>query len=156
MEITSPAFKEDSSIPDKYTCDGENNNPALDIRDIPDNTVSLVLIMDDPDIPASVKAARGIEVFDHWVVFNIPPTTTTVFEGKVLEGVQGSNSRGITGYIGPCPPDAEHRYFFKVYALDIELSLDEGSTKADVEKAMEDHILAKAELIGRYNKIENR
>jgi len=111
--------------------------------------------MDDPDIPASVKASMGIEVFDHWVVFNIP-VIKIIFEGTEPDGVLGKNSAGELGYKGPCPPDKEHRYFFKVYALDSKLDLPEGSTKAEVEAAMKGHIMANAELIGRYNKIENR
>jgi len=154
MKITSPAFKEDSSIPSKFTCDAENINPALDISGFPEETQSLVLILDDPDIPASVKASMGIDVYDHWVVFNIPPTKI-IFEGQEPEGVQGVNSAGKLGYTGPCPPDKEHRYFFKVYALDTKLDLPEGSTKAEVEAAMKGHVLTKGELIGRYNRKEN-
>lgn len=156
MEISSPAFKEYGSIPEKFTCDADNINPALDFVGIPEDAQSLVLIMDDPDIPASVKASRGIEVFDHWVVFNIPVSTKAVLQGSEPDGVKGTNSAGELGYIGPCPPDKEHRYFFKIYALDIKLDLPEGSTKAEVEAAMQGHVMTKGELIGRYNKIENR
>lgn len=155
MKLTSSAFVHNQKIPSKYTCDGENINPPLIISNVPAAVQSLVLIMDDPDIPAEVKASRGISVFDHWVVFNIDPAITKISEND-LPGTAGANSRGENKYTGPCPPSQyepkEHRYFFKLYALDQKLDLPEGSTKADVEKAMERHILAQAELIGRYER----
>jgi len=111
--------------------------------------------MDDPDIPDFVKQSRGIEVFDHWVVFNLQPTTNDqllIEEGVEPKGVAGVNSVGENKYTGPCPPDGEHRYFFKAYALDSTLSLNAGSSKTEVEKAMEGHIIEKAELVGKYER----
>jgi len=153
LKISSPAFEALGTIPSKYTCDGASIIPPLVIDGVPEGTASLVLIMDDPDIPESVKTSRGIDVFDHWVIFNIPPDTTSVKEGLKPEGVAGQNSSGKTGYVGPCPPDKEHRYFFKVYALDLKLNLPEGSTKKEIEKAMEGHIIMSGELVGKYNRI---
>jgi hypothetical protein len=148
MNITSPAFQHNGSIPSLYTCDGKNINPPLIFSDIPEQAKSLVLIMDDPDVPPQA----GVPVWDHWIVFNIPPTVTTVEEGKNPKGVLGKNTSGKLAYGGPCPPDREHRYFFKLYALDTMLSLPAGSTKKEVEEAMKGHVIAKGELIGLYNR----
>jgi Raf kinase inhibitor-like YbhB/YbcL family protein len=150
--LKSSIFEHNSLIPAKYTCDVENINPQLTIEGVPEGAGSLVLIMDDPDIPDSVKQVRGIDVFDHWVVFNIPPETREIAEATEPKGVAGSNGAGAVGYRGPCPPDREHRYFFKLYALDTMLDLPDGSTKADVEKAMAGHIIAQTELMGRYDR----
>ena len=109
--------------------------------------------MDDPDIPDSVKEKFG-DTFDHWILFNLDPSVTSIDENSTL-GVQGSNSGGEAKYTGPCPPDREHRYFFKLYALDITLDLEEGAAKKEVEAAMEGHIIEKAELMGRYERLEN-
>lgn len=147
MKIKSRAFEEGEKIPSKYTCDGENINPPLEISEVPGNAKSLVLIMDDPD---AVKPAG--KVWDHWLVWNIPPSTTEILEGREPEGVHGKGTAGNKEYYGPCPPDAEHRYFFKIYALDNMLDIPEGSTKAVLEKAMEGHIIDMAELIGRYQR----
>ncbi|MBI2038287.1 MAG: YbhB/YbcL family Raf kinase inhibitor-like protein [Candidatus Magasanikbacteria bacterium] len=152
MELTSPVFKANEKIPAKYTCDGEGVSPPLQISGVPGGAKSLVLIMDDPDIPETVKKNYGIEVWDHWVVFNIPVEVTTIAEGTNPPGVLGKNTRGNIAYGGPCPPDREHRYFFKLYALDVVLDLPAGSTKAEVEKAVEGHVLEKSELIGRYER----
>jgi len=152
LQLQSRAFAEGESIPSEYTCDGANTQPAFEISGVPSGTQSLALIMDDPDIPKSVKVSRGIEKFDHWIIFNIPPTTTKIDKGTAPTGVQGANSSGNNSYTGPCPPDKEHRYFFKLYALDITLDLPEGSTKSEVEEAMVGHILDNAELIGRYER----
>ena len=146
------AFTDGGKIPAKYSCDDQNINPALNFSDVPVEAMSLVLIMDDPDIPDFVKQKFGIQVWDHWVVFNIPPGTKEVAEGKDPQGRLGKNTGGKNAYGGPCPPDREHRYFFKLYALDSELSLPEGSTKAEVEEAMQGHILAEAKLMGRYER----
>lgn len=156
MQLTSTAFAHNGSIPEAYTCEGENRIPPLSWSGIPEGTKSLALIMDDPDIPESVKQSRGIDVFDHWVVFNMPATTTAVTEGQEPAGTPGNNGRGATGYTGPCPPDREHRYFFRLYALDDELALAPGATKAQVIAAMQGKIIDTAELIGLYNKKENR
>ena len=147
MELTSPAFKHGGKIPSKYTCEGENISPPLKIEDAPLDIKSFVLIMDDPD---AVKPTGKIWV--HWVVFNISPETEEVLEGEPPKGIAGEGTRGELEYLGPCPPDGEHRYFFKLYALDEELSLKEGATKEEVEDAMEGHILEEAELIGKYKK----
>ncbi len=153
MRLTSSAFEHNSSIPTLYSCDGEKINPPLTIGDVPENAVSLVLIMDDPDIPESIKRSKEIEVFDHWVVFNIPPETEEIIEGQEPRGVLGTNTAGSVGYFPPCPPDTEHRYVFKVYALRSELSLPEGASKAQVEMAMEGLVLNSAELIGLYERV---
>lgn len=152
LTLMSPVFADGASIPTIYTCDGDNINPPLSISGIPEDTESFVLIMDDPDIPQEVKDARNIEVFDHWVVFNIPPDVTMVNEGQEPSGVLGRNSTGNTGYTGPCPPDGEHRYFFKLYALDTTLANGERATKQDIETAMQGHILTSTELIGLYSR----
>jgi hypothetical protein len=144
LSITSTAFKDQGIIPKKYTCDGQNINPALDISDVPEGTESLVLIMDDPDAPMGL--------FVHWVEFNIPTSKRLISENSGKLGMQGRNSFGKLGYGGPCPPAGTHRYFFKVYALDTELDLHEGASKSDVEKAMQNHIIAKAALTGRYSR----
>jgi len=145
MTLTSDTFVHDALIPSKYTCDGDNSNPPLEWSGVPEGARSLVLIMDDPD---AVKPAG--KVWDHWVVFNMNPQTRSVEQGIEPNGVLGVNSGGGLGYQGPCPPDGEHRYVFKLYALDTTLDLTEGATKAHVEQAMEGHVLAQGELIGRY------
>lgn len=152
MKLTSPAFTDGGKIPSKYTCDGQNINPPLTFSNVPEDAKSLVLIMDDPDIPNFVKDKFGIKVWDHWVVFNIPPTTKEVMEGKNPPGKLGKNTGGKNAYGGPCPPDREHRYFFKLYALDTHLDLPEGSTAAEVENAMKNHLLAEAKLMGKYER----
>ncbi|OKH25628.1 kinase inhibitor [Hydrococcus rivularis NIES-593] len=152
MKLTSPAFAHEGKIPPKYTCDGENINPPLVISDVPAEAKSLVLIMDDPDVP---KRLRADGMWDHWVVFNIAPSLTEIQEGKEPPGVHGIGTSKNLNYYGPCPPDREHRYFFKLYALDTQLNLPEKATKQQVERAMEGRILAKAELMGRYERIRN-
>lgn len=144
LQLTSSVFVNNSAIPSKYTCDGDDVNPSLAIARVPEGAKSLVLIMDDPDAP--------VGMWDHWVVFNIPPSVSEIAEGEEPQGVHGKGTSGNLGYKGPCPPDKEHRYFFKLYALDTELDLQEGVSKKDVEKAMEGHILGKAELIGLYER----
>jgi Raf kinase inhibitor-like YbhB/YbcL family protein len=143
LTVKSPAFEPHKQIPQKYTCDGENTSPPLTIEGIPKEAKSLALLMDDPDAPSGT--------FDHWVVWNIPPSTSKIVEHAV-PGTEGLNSAKEHGYHAPCPPYGTHRYFFKVYALDTELDLGDNSRKKDVEKAMEGHILAKGELIGFYSR----
>jgi hypothetical protein len=150
MKLTSPAFEHGGKIPSKYTCDGENINPPLAISDVPPGAGSLVLLMDDPDVP---KHLRADGMWDHWVVFNISATLREIGEGKEPEGTPGVGTSGNVEYSGPCPPDREHRYFFKLYALDTELNLPEKATKGQVEKAMEGHVIEKTELMGRYERI---
>ena len=152
MQLTSPIFMHEGNILSKYTCDGENISPELHIKEVPDKTKFLVLLMDDPDVPKSI---RPDGMWDHWVVWNIPLDTTILQEGATPPGVQGKNTGGKLGYAGPCPPDREHRYYFKLYALDTTLNLPEGSTKKEVEQAMEGHILAQATLMGKYNRPGN-
>lgn len=150
MKLGSPAFEHEGTIPSKYTCDGENISPPLKVADVPEGAKSLVLIMDDPDVP---KNLRPDGMWDHWLVWNIPPETTEIIEGQGPKGVIGKNTGGKFGYQGPCPPDREHRYFFKLYALDTILDLSmETTTKSDLEAAMQNHILSQAELMGRYNR----
>jgi len=149
MKLTSPAFNEGGKIPSKYTCEGENKNPELHISGVPIGAKSLVLIMDDPDVPAFV---RKDQMFDHWVVFNIPPSTIKIAEGVEPRGTPGKNTAGGLHYFGPCPPDREHRYFFKLYALDCELTLYKGASKKEVENAINGHILAQTQLMGKYEK----
>ena len=158
MKLESSAFEHEGTIPAKYTCDGSppagGISPPLKISDVPPGTRSLFLNMDDPDVPKSI---RPDGLWNHWLVWNIPPETTEITEGQEPAGVVGKNTGGKFGYQGPCPPDREHRYFFKLYALDTMLDLPaETAAKADLEKAMEGHILAQAELMGRYNRPENK
>lgn len=152
MHLTSTAFVHGGKIPLQYTCDGDDINPPLSIRSVPKEAQSLVLIMDDPDIPDFVKKKFGITVWDHWIVFNMSPSTQEISAGEDSNGVLGKNTAGKNEYGGPCPPDEEHRYFFKMYALDTTLSLPIGSTKEQVEEAMEGHILADTVLIGTYQR----
>jgi len=142
LVITSPAFENNGLIPSKYTCDGDDINPALKIEGIPERTQSLVLIVDDPD------AHMG--TWNHWIVWNIPPTGN--IEENSVPGTEGLNDFRRHLYGGPCPPSGTHRYFFKVYALDIKLVIGSNSRKKDVEKAIEGHILAEGEIIGRYKR----
>lgn len=143
LTITSSAFARNGAIPARYTCDGADMNPPLAISGTPAGTKSLALIMDDPDAPAGTWV--------HWVVWNIPPETREIGERSVPAGaVQGINSWSRAGYGGPCPPSGTHRYFFKFHALDTVLDLKPSAGKADLERAMAGHILAKGELMGTY------
>ncbi len=141
MKITSPDFENNEKIPVKFTGDGEDINPTLIIEDVPENTESLVLIIDDPDAP--------VGLWIHWLVWNISPNTMEIKENSI-PGVQGENSWGRNNYGGPMPPSGTHRYFFKLHALDTKLDLKNGATKQELEKAMEGHILEKSEFIGLY------
>ena len=151
MKIASSAFSNGSSIPSKFTCDAGKNppNPPLEFSGVPANTKSLALIVEDPDVPKNLMPSG---VFDHWMVWNIPPTSTGIKEG---DGAQGMNGTGKPGYVGPCPPDREHRYFFHLYALDVTLP---GSTtianRKDLEAAMKGHIIEQTDLMGKYNKMK--
>ncbi|MFA6161419.1 MAG: YbhB/YbcL family Raf kinase inhibitor-like protein [Patescibacteria group bacterium] len=149
MRITSSAFGQNERIPSKYTCDGENMSPPLEFLDVPENAKSLVLLMDDPDVPKSV---RPDGVWDHWVVFNIPPHVRVVSENENPPGVVGKNTRGHLAYGGPCPPIGQHRYFFKLFALDDMLDLNPDVTKSEVVLAMENHVIEHAELMGVYDR----
>src|SRR3989344_7618162 len=131
MELSSPAFNHKGTLPVKYTCQGKNINPPLKIREIPEKTKTLVLFIDDPDAPG--------KTWNHWIVFNIKPNPE-VTENSV-PGIQGKNSWGNSSYGGPCPPSGTHRYFFRLFALDIELDLAEEASREEVEKAMKSHII---------------
>jgi Raf kinase inhibitor-like YbhB/YbcL family protein len=152
MKAKSSAFDHNGSIPSKYTCEGNDVSPPLSWSDAPKGTKSFALIVDDPDAPDPSAPKR---TWVHWVVFDIPATTTELAEGaasKLPNGAKtGVNDWKKASYGGPCPPIGRHRYFHKVYALDTTLALDQ-PTKADLEKAMQGHVLAQAELIGTYEK----
>ncbi len=152
LTLTSPAFEEGGTIPAKYTCDGDNISPELRIEGVPPGTRALVLVMDDPDIPDFVKTERGIEKFDHWVLYNIPSDTTVIGEGASEIGSPGLTSRGSEGYTGPCPPDREHRYIFRLYALSEELAFETPPTLDAVEREAREKMLESASLIGRYER----
>lgn len=153
FSLTSPTFSEGGLIPRKYTCDGERISPELHIAHIPEGTVSLVLVMDDSDIPDAVKQRIGTEKFDHWVLYNIPKETTVLKEGEVV-GTLGINSAGTSLYTGPCPPDREHRYNFRLYALSGTLNFIQAPTLDEVERAAQSMLLGKATLMGRYERNE--
>jgi len=151
LQITSSAFTEGSSIPKKHTCDAEDASPNLAWSGIPAGARSLALIVDDPDAPG--------KTWVHWVIYNITPNLAGLPEGVVksatVEGIgaQGVNDFRQTGYGGPCPPRGKpHRYFFKLYALDVQLNLKSGATKTELEKAMQGHILAQGQLMGTYGR----
>ena len=145
MEIESPVFKNNKLIPSKYTCDGENVNPPLFIGDVPENAKSLVLIVDDPD------ASRG--AFVHWTVWNIDPHIKEIKENSCPQNaVEGRTDFGRPGYGGPCPPSGTHRYFFKLFALSTTLDIDISTEAADLEREIEDNILAKAQFVGLYRR----
>ena len=138
--VSSPAFKNNNKIPPKYTCHGEDVNPQLDVQNLPEETKSMVLIVDDPDCP--------IGDWVHWIVWNIKPINS-IRENSV-PGVEGMNDFNKHSYGGPCPPSGTHRYFFKIYALDSELSLPNKTRKRELQQAMSGHILAKGDLVGLF------
>lgn len=145
LKVTSSAFENGSLIPSRYTCDGENINPDLEISGVPQEAKSLVLIVDDPDAPMGT--------FSHWLVWNISPSVGKIAENSMPEdAVVGRNDFGENSYGGPCPPSGEHRYFFKVYTLDTVLELDPSVGRKELLRAIDGHILAKGELMGRYLK----
>jgi hypothetical protein len=154
LTLTSTAFRDGGEIPAPYTCQGEDKSPALAWTGVPDNTRSLVLIVDDPDAP-DPKAPRMTWV--HWVLYNLPPDTRGLPEGATAQDLptgtgEGLNDWNRTGYGGPCPPVGRHRYFHKLYALDTVLGAMNRPTKAEVEAAMDGHVIAQAELVGTYQK----
>ena len=153
MKLTTSAFADGTPIPIKHTCDGPDVSPPLAWADTPANTKSFALIMDDPDAPMGTWV--------HWVLWNLPPSVTSLSENaprtetlKAYGGaLQGNNTWPKIGYYGPCPPPGKpHRYYFKLYALDGPLALKAGATKAEVERAMQGHVLAQAELMGTYGR----
>jgi Raf kinase inhibitor-like YbhB/YbcL family protein len=154
MQLTSPSFENQKSIAKKFTCDGEDISPMLEWSAVPEGTQSFALIVDDPDAP---DPANPRMTWVHWVLYNIPATVSSLAEGVKDKDLppgtlQGLNDWKKTGYGGPCPPIGEHRYFHKLYALDTVLPNLSRPTKAKLEKAMEGHILSKAELIGLYQR----
>ena len=150
FSISSGAFAEGGTIPVEYTCDGKDMSPPLVFSGIPDSAKSIALVMDDPDAPG--------KTWVHWIIYNIPAGTKQLAEGIPPTGtlndgsMQGTSDFGKTGYGGPCPPSGTHRYYFKAYALDTVLDLQSGASKGQLEKAMQGHVLAKSELMGRYGR----
>jgi hypothetical protein len=142
MQLKSPEFEAGGNIPSKFTCDGDDVSPELEIVDLAENTKTLALIVDDPDAPG--------KTWLHWLVYDIAPVST-IEEGDV-PGKQGMNDFGKKNYGGPCPPSGRHRYFFRLHALDSELNLQEGASRKDVEREMQGHVLEKAELMGLYQR----
>ncbi len=154
LELSSPAFGSGAEIPTLHTCEGQDLSPALAWRNVPRETVSLVLIVDDPDAP-DPKAPKMTWV--HWVLYDLPASATGLPEAVKTSALpagtrEGTNDWRRTGYGGPCPPIGRHRYFFKLYALDVALGDLGLPTKGAVEKALQGHVLASAELMGTYQK----
>jgi len=154
MEIESPAFAAHAEIPTLYTCEGEDRSPPLAWRDGPGGVSSLALIVDDPDAPDPAAPQR---TWVHWVLFDIPPEARGLPEGVARDALpagtrEGRNDWNRTGYGGPCPPIGRHRYFFKLYALDTDLTGLSTASKADVERAMKGHVIDSGELVGTYEK----
>ena len=145
MTLTSSAFQDRGQIPSKYTCDGEDINPPLEVQNVPEDAQSLALIVEDPDSPG--------KTWVHWVVFNISPHTTRIMEDSVPIGASGVvTDFGSSGYGGPCPASGIHRYSFKLFALDDFLDLTEDVTREEIEQAMSGHVIEKAELTGLYTR----
>lgn len=145
LVLKSPAFSEKGNIPAKYTCDGEDINPAFEIENVPDDATSLVFVVEDPDAPG--------KTWIHWVVFNISPHINSIQEDSIPgNGVEGMTDFGKAGYGGPCPPSGTHRYYFKLYALDSSLRLTEDVTLDELTSAMDGHVLDSAELVGLYSR----
>lgn len=149
ITVTSSAFKEGEAIPRQHTCDGINISPPLEWTATP-GAKTLAIICDDPDAPAGT--------WTHWLVYNLPASTIGLIENMPAQekvaggGMQGTNNFKKIGYGGPCPPSGTHRYFFKLYALDSELSLKPGATKDQLLKAIEGHVLAQGQLMGTYSR----
>lgn len=149
MQITSTNFDQNEPLPEKYSAYGENINPLLTFSEIPDNTASLLLIVDDPDAP------NGL--FTHWIVYNMSPATLQIIEGEIpLSGIEGVNDTGKKGYFGPKPPSGTHRYFFRLFALDISLEFPDiiEVNREEIDQAIDGHVIEKTELIGTYTKEE--
>jgi len=150
LQLTSPAFAEGANIPAAYTCDGKNISPPLAWSGVPQGARALALIVEDPDAP--------LGTYTHWVCYDLPPSLTALPEGVPLEerpavgGAQGKNDARQLGYTGPCPPSGSHRYLFILYALDRPTGLAPGATKKELLQALEGHILAQGQLMGRYQR----
>ncbi|MBI3952381.1 MAG: YbhB/YbcL family Raf kinase inhibitor-like protein [Candidatus Doudnabacteria bacterium] len=149
MQLSSPAFNYGEPIPRIYTCDGQNINPPLVISGVSQQAASLVLIMEDPDVPPQIKI-NGL--FVHWIVWDIPVNVNKIAQDSEPLGTVGYNTSGGTGYTGPCPPDREHRYFFKLFALDKNLADVKISNRDDLLAAMEGHVLEESGLMGVYDR----
>ena|SRR5687767_9513536 len=154
LTLTSSAFRDQGAIPVQHTCQGKDASPPLAWSGVPDGAQSLALVVDDPDAP---DPAAPKMVYVHWVLYDIPPTATSLEEAVTRERLpkgtrEGTNDWRRTGYGGPCPPIGRHRYFHKLYALDTTLGDRGALTKADLEKAMKGHVLAEAQLVGTYQK----
>jgi Raf kinase inhibitor-like YbhB/YbcL family protein len=144
MKIISSAFQEGGNIPSKFTCDGGDTSPPLQIAEVPSGAKSLALVVDDPDAPSGL--------FTHWMVWNISPQNNTIAEGSTPKGVHGRNDFGKSGYGGPCPPSGTHRYYFKIFALDRELELPAGAKRSQLDAAMKGHVIGQGELMARYSR----
>ena len=143
FNLSSPAFQDSGLIAEKFTCQGDDISPELNWSSAPANTKSFALIVEDPDAPGGT--------FTHWVVFDIPADQKQLAEGAPPIGISGDNSLGQAGYIGPCPPNGLHRYYFRLYALDVpSLNLKAGAARSEVEAAMKNHIIGTADTMGRY------
>ncbi|MDE1769591.1 MAG: YbhB/YbcL family Raf kinase inhibitor-like protein [Thaumarchaeota archaeon] len=144
LKVSSSAFENEGVIPSEFTCDGQDISPPLSITDVPKETKTIAIIMDDPDAPMGT--------FTHWLVWNIPSDKTQFAKGEKIDFVQGRTSFGSQSYGGPCPPSGTHRYFFKIYALDTKLELKQGSSVKDLEKAIKGHVVAESVLMGKYSR----
>ncbi len=145
MDLVSSAFSNQGYIPSQFTCDGSDVNPPLTISNAPTTATSLALIVDDPDAPAGT--------WTHWTIWNIDPKTKEITEHSVpLGAVEGVTSFDKVGWGGPCPPSGIHRYFFKLLALDVRLELAPGVSRSELERAIDGHVVARAELVGRYQR----
>ena len=147
FKLDSPAFAEGATIPVDFSCDGQNKSPQLRWSGAPANTRSFALIVDDPDAPGGT--------FTHWVLFDIPASASQLAESDTATGVSGASGFGTAGYGGPCPPKGRgaHRYFFKLYALDVEsLNLKAGASRSNVEAAIKGHVIGQAQLMGRFER----
>lgn len=153
MKISSPVFEDGEKISVKYTCDGEDISPPLSIDDVPPEAESMAVVVDDPDAPGGV--------FDHWIIWNIPPGTESIPEGVPTQDVvdslkgarQGQNGFGEVGYRGPCPPPGPpHNYRFKIYALDTDIDLNPGMKKEDLEREIQGHVLTEDQVVGVFGR----
>lgn len=149
LELSTPAFKQGEKIPSKYTCDGADINPALDFGGVPAGARQLVLTVHDPDVPKNLVPSGN---FDHWLVWDLAPDSKGIAESAGAR--MGINGTGKSGYMGPCPPDREHRYFFRLYALDTPMSGKRFKDRASLEQAMKGHVLAQTELMARYERVK--
>jgi Raf kinase inhibitor-like YbhB/YbcL family protein len=156
--ITSPAFAPGGAIPVTHTCEGADTSPRLEWSGAPAATASFALVVDDPDAPDPAKPKM---TWVHWVLYNLPASADHLAGAVAVSALpagtlEGTNDWKRTGYGGPCPPIGRHRYFFKLYALDTTLADLNNPTKAELEKAMSGHVLASAELIGTYQKVQKK